>query len=74
MPNPRKARLLSFCNSIVLQQVRLAKTEHQCQLCSHKIYAGQEYRGDRAERRAHNDCIAAVLATYRSRPKVVNNA
>lgn len=69
MPNKfAKARLLSFCNSLVLQQVRLAKVELQCQLCTHKIQPGTEYRGDRAERRAHNDCIAAVLASYRSRP------
>lgn len=67
--NYSKMRLLSFCNARALEQVRVAQRPLQCQLCATKIQPGDEYRGERDGSRAHNECIAEVLATYRSRPR-----
>lgn len=55
-----KARLQQFINALALKPVRRCMTLHRCALCACDITIGQEYRGDKTDRRAHEDCFKAV--------------
>lgn len=55
-----KARFQAFINSLALKPKRTCWTLHLCALCCCDITIGQKYRGDRTDRRAHEECFQAV--------------
>ncbi len=55
-----RSRLQNFCRSLALKPKRTCYTLHRCALCTHDITIGQEYRGDRTDHRAHEECFLAV--------------
>lgn len=45
---------------VALKPVRTCQTLHRCALCGCDITIGQQYRGDRTDHRAHEECFRAV--------------
>lgn len=61
MGSTAKARIQAFINSLALKPKRTARIIHMCALCSCPIPAGVQYRSDKDDRRAHEECFQAVV-------------